>query len=67
MKIENGLPFESCESCGMCVLDVNDGLSVYQNPETKEMYCEKTVVVGCRNAHKCRGNRIKEGLKKNED
>lgn len=63
MRIENGLPFESCESCNMCILDVSDRLSVYQNPDTKETFCEKVIYVGCKNEHKCRSNRIKDGIR----
>lgn len=45
MRIINRMPFSECESCKLCVLNVDDGRDSATG--------EKKIFVGCRNEKKC--------------
>ena len=49
MKIEKNLPFDICESCCECVLDVNEQI-LFSHGEN----CQRIVTVGCKNERLCR-------------
>ena len=60
MKIEKNLPFDICESCEDCVLDVEEQI-LYA-----EKFIERIICVGCKNERLCK--RLKQkGEKENED
>lgn len=60
MKIEKSLPFESCDSCDECVLDVNEQILFYGGG-----FGERIVTVGCKNERLCK-RLIKKGEHENE-
>ena len=49
MKIEKNLPFEMCESCCECILDVQEKMMF-----SDFCSCQMVVVVGCKNERLCR-------------
>lgn len=55
MKIEKDLPFDICESCCECILDVNERILF-----SAEGNCQRTITVGCKNEGVCRN--LKERL-----
>ena len=60
MKIEKSLPFESCDSCDECVLDVNKQILFYGGG-----FGEMIVTVGCKNERLCK-RLMKKGENENE-
>lgn len=65
MKIEKNLPFESCDSCDQCVLDVNEQILFYGGG-----FGERIVTVGCKNERLCKrllAKQKNEGDVKNAD
>lgn len=48
MKIEKNLPFDVCESCEDCVLDVEEQILF------GEKFIERVITVGCKNAKLCK-------------
>lgn len=53
MEIKKKLPFESCENCEECILDVNEQiLFAYDHS------CQRVITVGCKNENLCK--RLKE-------
>ena len=60
MTIEKTFPFESCESCCECILDVNE-----QNLFSYEGKCQKIIEVGCKNSMICK--RLKKQLEEEHE
>ena len=48
MKIEKDLPFDFCDTCSECILDVNEQI-LFSYGES----CQRIVRVGCKNAKLC--------------
>lgn len=55
MTIEKDLPFDICESCSECILDVNEQI-LFSYGES----CQRVVKVGCKNANLCKVLRKKQ-------
>ena len=60
MRIEQDLPFDICETCCECVLDVNEQI-LFANDGN----CHRVIRVGCKNEGVCRN--LKERLKDESD
>ena len=56
MEIKKDLPFESCENCCECILDVNE-----QTLFAYGQSCQKVIRIGCKNEKLCK--RLKEKMK----
>lgn len=59
MTIEKNFPFEMCESCPECVLDVNERVLFSYDEE-----CRRVVTVGCKHSQKCLA--LKQNLMRKE-
>ena len=60
MKIEKNLPFESCENCCECILDVNEQILFSYGKN-----CQRIVKVGCKNATLCK--RLKKNMEEENE
>lgn len=59
MKIETRFPFDICDSCKECILDVSEELLFSRNNIT-----ERVITVGCRNKDLCEWVKNNVGDKK---
>lgn len=57
MRIENDMPFEDCESCTDCVLNVDEQILF-----SSEKAMERVIFVGCKNERLCR--HLRESIEK---
>lgn len=62
MRIEKSLPFESCDGCDQCILDVNEQILFYGGG-----FGEWIVTVGCKNEKLCKRLKKKMEEEQNEN
>ena len=60
MKIVTNLPFDICETCEECVLDVDEQVLFFGFDRA-----ERVITVGCKNEKLCK--RLKENMEKGDN